>query len=121
MTLEECYELMQGDYKDVIQRLMTESFVKRFLFKFLDSEDLESLKASLDAEDYGEAFRFAHSLKGECMNLGIRRLQHSSSELCEALRGGKPQVDITGMLQAVEEDYIMTKKAIRRLQEEEQA
>lgn len=121
MTLEECYDLMQGDYKDVMQRLMRESFVERFLFKFLGSADLENLKASLEAEDYAEAFRFAHSLKGECLNLGISRLQHSSSELCEALRGGKPQTDISGILQAVEEDYIMTKDAIRRLQEEKQA
>lgn len=117
MTLEECYETMQGDYRDVMQRLMNESFVKRFLFKFLDSADLESLKASLAAEDYAEAFRFAHSLKGECMNLGISKLQRSSSELCEALRGGKPQVDISAMLSEVESDYIMTKDAIRRLQE----
>ena len=35
MTVKECYEIMKGDYDDVISRLRTDDRVKKFLSKVL--------------------------------------------------------------------------------------
>lgn len=119
MTTRECYELMGADYDNVLERLMTEKLVKKFLYKFADTRDMEELKASLAAGDCSTAFRMAHNLKGVCANLGITRLSASSSELCEELRDGNYTDRVEPLLAAVTADYEETIAAIKRLQAEE--
>lgn len=119
MTTKECYELMSADYEDALGRLMSEKLVKRFLYKFADAKDMETLKNSLEAQDYETAFRMAHSLKGVCANLGISKLGASSSDLCEELRDGKYTDKVEPLMAVVQADYDVTVAAIRQLQAEE--
>ena len=71
----------------------------------------------MEAEDYAEAFRAAHTIKGVCQNLSFLALGDSSSELCEALRGGHtPEAD--SLVKRTREDYQRTIQAIRTFQEE---
>lgn len=112
MTLQECYEKMDGDFTGVMGRLMKEERVIRFLGKFKEDSMLEALESALAAAHYEEAFRAAHNLKGVCQNLGITRLAESSSELCETMRNGEPAVDITPLLERVREDYKITLQAL---------
>lgn len=119
MTTKECYELMGADYGDVLERLMNDKLVKRFLYKFADAKDMEELKSSLEAQDYETAFRMAHNLKGVCANLSIRKLGASSSELCEELRDGKYTDRVESLMAVVQADYDETLAAIRQLRAEE--
>ena len=47
MTLEECYGMMEGDYKGVMGRLMKEERIIRFLGKFREDNMLEPLETSI--------------------------------------------------------------------------
>ena len=38
MDIKECYRKMGGDFDDVMQRLGNESFIQRFVIRFLDGQ-----------------------------------------------------------------------------------
>lgn len=105
MTLQECYRAMEADYDGVMSRLMSEDRVKKFLLKAVENSMLEWLCNSLEEKNYEEAFRAAHSIKGVCQNLGLSKLEVSSSALTEALRNGEPSQDVTPLLEQVKKDY----------------
>ena len=116
MTLRECYAALGGDYDDAMGRLRSEKLVSKFVLRFLDDKSYELLCASMEAKDYGEAFRAAHTIKGICSNLSFTVLGGSSSELSEALRYGyTPGAD--ALAERVKEDYRQTAAAIRAWQE----
>ncbi len=122
MTVQECYEKINGNYKGVIARLMTEERVKKFAMMFLKDTSCEKLRESLAAEDYGEAFRAAHTLKGICQNLDFTGLQEPANELTELLRdleGTQPSEESKAQVQAlmdeVQERYQITVSAIQEL------
>lgn len=117
MTLQECYAALGGNYDDAISRLRSERLVTKFVVKFLDDDSCALLLRSMDAENYEEAFRAAHTIKGVCQNLSMDRLQSSSSRLCEALRNGyTPEAD--ALAEEVAADYRQTADAIRAFQKE---
>ena len=66
MTLKECYEALEGDYEGVVARLRSEKMVQKFVLKFLNDKSYELLEASLKEENYEDAFRAAHTIKGVC-------------------------------------------------------
>lgn len=115
MTLQECYAALEGSCDEVLGRLRSEALVQKFVIKFLADPSYELLCTSMEAKNYEEAFRAAHTLKGVCQNLSFAKLYASSAQLCEALRDGfhpeapalKPQVDA---------DYRQTADAIRAYQ-----
>ena len=86
MLLEECYQAFGGDYQDVKKRLQNDSLITRFVIKFLTDPSYETLCNAVREENYGEAFRAAHTLKGLSQNLSFSRLSESSSNLTELLR-----------------------------------
>ena len=115
MSLKECYIALGGDYDDVISRLRTEKLVQKFVLKFLNDPSYDNLCKALEAEDYEEAFRASHTIKGVCQNLGLTRLLDSSSRLSEALRHGyTPEAD--ALAEQVGRDYQDTVCAIRAFQ-----
>ena len=86
MTIQECYEAIGGNYEDVLRRLRSEALIRKFTLKFLEDQSYPLLKQSLGDNNYEEAFRGAHTLKGVCQNLSFDRLYEVSSELTELLR-----------------------------------
>ena len=117
MTLQECYAALGGNYDDAISRLRSERLVTKFVVKFLDDDSCALLLRSMDAENYEEAFRAAHTIKGVCQNLSIDKLQASSSRLCESLRNGyTPESD--ALAEEVRADYSQTAAAIEAFQKE---
>ncbi len=118
MTLKQCYELFGGDYEGVISRMLKEERVKKFVIKFGNDQTFNGLTDMLAAENYEEAFRAAHTIKGLCQNLGFDRLFKSSSALTEALRGGKKPED-DSIYQQVKEDYEQIINAIKQLDDEQ--
>ena len=112
MTVKEFYEKLGGNYEEVVKRLMKEERVVKYLNKFLDNTDLDNLDNFLEEKNYPEAFRTVHSIKGVALNLNLDPLAEVSSVLCEELRNGEPQVDISNMLVDVKEKYKETKELI---------
>ena len=116
MTLRECYAALGGDYDDALGRLRSERLVNKFVLRFLDDKSCDLLCASMEAKNYEEAFRAAHTIKGICANLSFTVLGKSSSELSEALRYGyTPGAD--ALAEQVKEDCRRTAAAIRAYQE----
>lgn len=114
MTLKECYDAMGGDYEDVTSRLMSERIVRKFVLKFPADTTFHDLCRSMEEKQYADAFRAAHTLKGVCQNLGMKKLYVSSSYMTEALRNGKYD-DAVAMLATLSSDYAMTIAAIGKL------
>lgn len=115
MTAKECYEAMGENYEDVIGRLLTDARVEKYLIKFKDGNDMQKIVDSLEEEDYESAFRNVHNIKGLSMNLGFAKLRDSSAVLCEELRDGKPDGDISPLLETVKKDYDAVIAAINQL------
>ena len=115
MDLKTCYAVMGADYEDVIRRLSTEDRVVRFLTRLPDDGSFAALQAALDRQDYQEAFRYAHTIKGICLNLGLTTLLRSSSALADNLRQGAADEDTPALFQALERDYEAAMAAIRCL------
>ena len=115
MTIQECYQMLGGNFADVEKRLPSVSLVTKFITKFLDDSSFSQLCRTMQAGQRGEAFRAAHTLKGVCANLAFDRLGASAGQLTELLR---PESDSTPegadlMLNEVKQDYELTVNAIR--------
>ena len=118
MTIQECYEAIGGNYEDVLRRLRSEALIRKFTLKFLEDQSYPLLKQALGDNNYEEAFRGAHTLKGVCQNLSFDRLYEVSSELTELLRdrtGEKP--GIPEAMEKVTKKYEATIEEIKKLQE----
>ena len=87
MTIQQCYQEIQGDYADVYHRIPSEALIKKFALKFLDDQSMEQLTAALRSGDAEAAFRAAHTLKGLCLNLSFSAMAAPACELTELLRG----------------------------------
>lgn len=115
MTTRECYALMDADYNDTLSRLVSDSLIRRLLFKFAESKDLELLTNAMNQKDYETAFRISHSLKGVSLNLGFTKLTDSSCALCEELRDGSPSDNTNVLLETMTCNYQQVLSAIRQL------
>lgn len=115
MTLKECYDAIGGNYDDVVSRFHSEKIVKKFVLKFLNDSSYELLCTSMKDENYEEAFRAAHTIKGICQNLSITRLYEISGQLCEALRNGFTPEAPT-LVERTKEEYQQTLAAIKEYQ-----
>ena len=104
MTLQECYQALGGDYDEVLGRLRSEKLVQKFVLKFPQDGSYDLLVTSMAEENYGEAFRAAHTIKGVCQNLSFTRLYASSSALSEALRHGITP-EAPALFEQVKADY----------------
>lgn len=114
MNLKECFNAFEGNYDDVMGRLLTEERVKKFLLMFLKDTSFNELEAAMESKDYDSAFRAAHTLKGVCSNLGIEMLGKISSEITEALRA-KDNDTAEKLLPQVAQCYSITIDALNQL------
>lgn len=113
MNLKDCYSEFGGDFDSVMGRLRKEQLVEKFLFKFLEDKSYQLFVTSMENQDYEEALRAVHTLKGVCQNLSFDALFEPSSQITIALRAGDtgkarelaPQLarDYQKIIQAVEE------------------
>lgn len=88
MTIQTLYDLIEGDYQFAKSRLMMDSFISKFVIKFLDDKSYQTIHESyLDGDEKG-IFEGAHALKGVSGNLGFTVLNKYSSIICEEFRAG---------------------------------
>lgn len=86
MTIQECYQLFDGDFQDVLSRLIDAARVEKFSLRFLDVTEYNDLKEAMSKQDWNNAFLAAHTLKGVSLNLGFSKLAKVDAELTEVLR-----------------------------------
>ena len=120
MTLKECYDAFGGNYQEVKERLRSDGLIQRMVVKFLDDPTYERLCVAVGEENYEEAFREAHTLKGVVLNLSFGRLGESSGVLTEFLRGRtelqeEEKTCCEGLFQQVRKEYQAVVEAIREL------
>ncbi len=96
----------------------SEELYVRFLRKLAASQELAQLQAAVAAEDWQEALRLAHNLKGVCATLELYRLAATFEAVVMLLRGEvfAPK-DVKALLLAVEYEWDKTVKYINKLQE----
>lgn len=66
-----------------------EALYLRFLRKLLTTQDFAALEAKVAEEDWAEALRKAHNLKGVCANLGLNTLSGRFAAIVKLLRSEK--------------------------------
>lgn len=116
MTIRECYEIIGGDYDEIINRFRKEERVRKFAVRFLQDPSYDMLCAGVAEKNGDEAFRAAHTLKGVCQNLAFTELYKISEEITEALRDG--DFELAGLLMPqVKASYEKTAAGIRLLAE----
>ena len=115
MTIKECYDAMGADYQNTLNRFPNEAFIKKFVLKFLDDNSYANLKEAIAAGNVEEAFRAAHTLKGICLNLGLKNLYTVSSDLTEKLRGREFD-GYEALYEKVSEQYKITVNALKSVE-----
>lgn len=113
--LKTFYEEIHGDYHDVIDRLVDEKRVLKFVLFFLQDNSYMMYKNAIENQDETEAFRAIHTLKGVCMNLGFSQLYEIASEITELLRNHHMDLAIQKMTM-LDRIYAHHIEAIQRLQ-----
>lgn len=117
-TLKRFYEAVGGNYTEVASRLISDRLIRKFLLKFPDDSSYAVLCVSIEHEDYEEAFRAAHTLKGVCLNLGLSNLARSAIALTEQLRSvGSPidPIKLNNLMSEIKKEYVSVIKAIHGL------
>lgn len=82
-----------------------EALYEKYLCIFLDDNSFDELKLSMITQDYEEAFKKAHALKGVAANLGLQSIYDEVYPLVEKLRIGD-YTDIYDYFLAVEKEYL---------------
>ena len=103
MDIHRFYETVGGDFEGTLGRLMKEERIEKYLLRFADNTDYPDFFTAWEAQNYADAFRYVHNLKGMCLNLGISPLADIASEVCEELRGGAPKGDMSAKLEALKQ------------------
>ncbi len=119
MTVIEFYKTIGGDYDGTVGRFMGEERVLKFLKLFLKDPSISDLKKNMAEENYKEAFRAAHTLKGVAANLGMTAMQQSASEITEALRDGKDIERAKALMPKLDEICDTTISALNTIMEQE--
>lgn len=86
IKMQQFFNEIGMDYEDTVSRLGGEERVSRFVKLFLKDESYKNFCDFMEKENYAEAFRSIHTLKGVCMNLGFTKLSEIASEITEILR-----------------------------------
>lgn len=88
MNIKEFYEIVGGNYDDVLSRLNNEMLISRIVKKFGEDPSFKQLEEALKEKNVDLAFRAAHTLKGICLNLGFDQLSKNAVDITEILRSG---------------------------------
>ena len=118
MTIKECYEKIGADYAEAITRMMKDERIAKFAGMFLRDTSFTELKAAMETENYDEAFRMAHTLKGVCQNLGLGALEAPCNAITEMLREPHRDVELAkSLLPDVTKQYEHTMEGVKSLKE----
>lgn len=98
MNLVDFYGIIGGDYESLIKRLAKEESIKKYLKRFCNDAEYMGMIDGFEEQDWEKVFKCSHSLKGVCANLELTKLQQAVSDICESVRHGAPEQDITDLI-----------------------
>lgn len=85
--MKEQLETLKIQYDEVLRHFLgKEDFYLRMLKKFLDDKNFEGLEQMTAQKNWPEAFKYAHTVKGLCGNLGLDGILEYIVPLTEELR-----------------------------------
>lgn len=117
MTLQECYEKLNGNYEDVKMRIQMDKLIDKFILKFPNDKTMEELTRAVNDGDIEASFDAAHTLKGLSANLGFEALTNAVSALTEQLRSRENKAD-EDLYKDVLEKYELAIKVIKEYEAE---
>ncbi len=83
-----------ADVEATLNRFMgNDAIYQKFLGKFPSDPNYENLGTNIESENYEEAYKCAHALKGVVGNLGLTPIYEAVSTLVEELRN-KANADV---------------------------
>jgi len=109
------------DYDGAIHRFLNnETMYEKFLLKFPEDVNYETI-VKLQAEGkYAEIFSFSHTLKGTAGNLGLEPVRVVASSVTELVRGKNPEdidtVAVDRQILLLKDEYEKMCEAIKSLQ-----
>ena len=113
MTLPELFDMVGGDYQNVLDRLGDKETIQYFVLRFLNDDSYTQLLRYLRENNIKKAFYAAHTFKGVTQSLGFGRLGNCAVTLCEELRNGSTPSE--SLLQQIQKEYDCVIAAINDL------
>lgn len=109
MTMQELYEQIDGNYAELMGRLLSENLAKTALTMFLDDRNCANLIAAWRSGDEKAVFEAAHAAKSMCLNLSLTKLGGLASKITEATRKGNEELrastDVDALVTEFEAEY----------------
>ena len=119
MTLEQCYAQMNADYEDTIRRIPNKNLIQKILLKFPKDESYRDLCSAMEEKRMRDAFTAVHTMKGICLNLGLRELSRAAVNLTEALRND-PTEKVPELFTELKSVYGDTMSVIEKYRDEQE-
>ncbi|MCM1468359.1 MAG: Hpt domain-containing protein [Alistipes sp.] len=117
MTVEECYNKIGGNYEEVKGRLRDDARIIKFMGMFMRDQSFQTITDALAKQDYNEAFKGAHSLKGVSSNMAFTSLYEAVHELTEDLRGGSSSENTQSLYEKTKEAYEKVAETLKEFQD----
>lgn len=108
MTLEQFYNIIGGSSIKILDRLGEESFIKKFIVKFLDDPTFKLLNEDVQNKNLDKANFDAHTLKGVCAMLGFIKLKELTEQFLLCLKQDESYEEIWQLLKNEYELIIQT-------------
>lgn len=105
MTIAQLYNEIGGDLADMTSRIPKENLIIKFIKKYAESDETAKLAAAFRENDHKRVFEISHNLKGMSANLSLKRITENISNICEAVRHGEPETDISDRIRQAEKDH----------------
>ena len=98
------------DFEDALNRIGgNETLYKKLLGYFLNENHLEPLCDAVANGDYVSGSQLAHTIKGTCANLSLKKIKTLSAEIESGLKSG---LDCTELIDELKSAYVITKNYI---------
>ncbi len=93
------------DLERTLARFMNkEALLEKFIYKFLDDDNFENYMKNISKNDYEEALKNIHTLKGVTANLGFNNLFVISEKIVNNIRTDKYD-DLPKLSEELEKEY----------------
>ena len=119
MRLKDLSQYIEIDIDEALEeRFMdSEELYVRFLKKLEAANDLAVVENFVAEQNWPEALRKAHNLKGVCGSLGLTKLQEQLEQLVKLLRSeGFTAAQVEAQLAALRPEWERTLECIRSLE-----
>lgn len=105
------------DYADAIDRFDgNAALYKRLAVKYLSDTRYAGLAAALEVDDFDEAYRQAHTLKGVAGNLSLAEVYRAAAFISDALKNGEPEL-AKSRLPQLEQAHRQALEALEKLRD----